>query len=233
MNWQPKRFWKEAAVSVADGGYTVLLDGRGVKTPAKMPLVVPTEGLAALIAEEWLAQEDTVRPETMPATRAANSALDKVAPQFDAVVDEIAKYGSSDLLCYRAETPPALTERQKAWDALLDWAETDLGARLAVTSGVIPVDQPAPSLANLFAHVARRDAFELAALHDLVAISGSLVLGLAVAEKRLTGAEAFALSRIDEAFQTEQWGSDEEAAEAEEKRLQAFLAAERFLLLCR
>lgn len=227
--WTAKRFWKDASVVETEGGFTVLLDGRSVKTPAKTPLAVPTHALAGAIAEEWQAQEGAIRPETMPLTRSANSALDKVVPQFEAVVDEIARFGASDLLCYRGEG--ALAERQKAWDMLLDWS-ADF-APLNVTTGIVPVDQPATSVAALRARVAAHGAFEIVALHDLVSISGSLVLGLAVAAGRISAHEAFALSRIDEAWQAEQWGHDDEAAELEQKRLQAFLSADRFLALCR
>lgn len=229
--WAAKRFWKDATVAEADGGFTILLDGRGVKTPAKTPLAVPTRALAEALAAEWQAQEGTIRPDTMPLTRAANSAIDKVIPLFDAVVGEIAGFGGSDLLCYRGEGE--LAERQLAWDPLLHWSAEALGAPLHVTTGIIPVDQPVESVATLRGHVASLSPFELVALHDLVAISGSLVLGLAVHRGHISAAEAFALSRIDETWQAEKWGVDDDAAEMDEKRLQAFLNADRFLALCR
>lgn len=232
--WTAKRFWKAAAAEPCEGGFTVRLDARPVKTPAKTPLVVPSLDLAHVIASEWDAQQGVIRPETMPATRAANSALDKVTPLFDAVVDEVAGYGGSDLLCYRAEGPIELVARQaEAWQPLLDWAEMEFDAPLVVTTGVIPVAQPQASLARLRAAVAAETAFGLAALHDLVAITGSLVVGLAIARGRVAGEHGFALSRIDEAWQIEQWGEDEEAAAAESMRRAALLDAERFYRLCR
>lgn len=231
--WAAKRFWQQASAEAVEGGFGVRLDARPVKTPAKQPLVLPTEGMALAIAAEWDAQQGLVRPDTMPLTRAANSAIDKVAPQIDGVVAEIANYGSTDLLCYRAIDPPPLVARQAlAWDPVLDWARDAFDAPLEVTAGVIPIAQPANSLDRLRRSVAAHSAFQLAALHDLVAISGSLVLGLAVARKRLTADEAFALSRIDESWQAEQWGEDEEAAAQERLRHAAFLTAERFFALC-
>ncbi|NEX46919.1 ATP12 family chaperone protein [Pseudotabrizicola algicola] len=231
--WSAKRFWQTATAEACDTGFTVRLDARPVKTPAKRPLLLPTLAMAQAIAAEWDAQQGLVRPETMPFTRAANSAIDKVDPLRDAVVDEIANYGGTDLLCYRATDPQALIDRQAAaWTPLLDWAQGVLGAPLRVTSGVIPVAQPAESLAALRAHVAAHSAFQLAALHDLTAISGSLILGLAVARGRLTGAAAFDLSRIDESWQAELWGVDDTAAEQERQRREAFLTAERFFALC-
>ncbi|MFN3845558.1 MAG: ATP12 family chaperone protein [Paracoccaceae bacterium] len=231
--WTAKRFWQAAQAEACDAGFTVRLDARPVKTPAKQPLVVPTLTMAEAIAAEWDAQHGIIKPDSMPLTRAANSAIDKVAPMFDAVVDEVSNYGATDLLCYRAPEPEALIRRQAlAWDPLLVWAHDDLGASLNVTHGVIPIAQPDDSLIRLRDHVASVSPFQMAALHDLVAISGSLVLGLAVARRRLSGPEAFALSRIDEAWQVELWGEDDEAANQEALRRAAFLCAERFFGLC-
>ncbi len=231
--WKAKRFWTAAEALACDGGFTVLLDGRAVKTPAKAALVVPTLAMAQAIAAEWDAQTGEVRPATMPVTRAANSAIDKIIPQRDEVVEIIAAYGQSDLLCYRAIGPAALVERQAAgWDPVLHWAAEALGARLVATAGVMHVAQPPEALARLTARVAGMTEFQLAGLHDLVAISGSLVLALAVTEMRLTPEEAWALSRIDENWQIEQWGADEEAAEMEAFRHVAFNDASRFYALC-
>lgn len=231
--WVAKRFWTEATVEERDGGFCVTLDGREVKTPARRRLVLPTRALAEAIAAEWQAQETVVRPEAMPFTRAANSALDKVAPQFDEVTGLLAAYGGTDLLCYRATAPATLVARQAAgWDPLLDWASGVLGAPLRATQGVIPEAQPADSLSRLSDRVRAFSVFQIAAFHDLVAISGSLVLALAVTEGRLSADEAWDLSRIDERWQSEQWGEDEEAAATEAVRQAAFLHAARFFALC-
>jgi chaperone required for assembly of F1-ATPase len=231
--WKAKRFWTAAEAVACDGGFTVRLDGRPVKTPAKAALVVPTQAMAEAIAVEWDAQTGEVKPATMPVTRAANSAIDKIIPQRDEVVEIIAAYGQSDLLCYRAMGPAALVARQAAgWDPVLDWAAQVLGARLAVTAGVMHVAQPPEALDRLTARVAGMTEFQLAGLHDLVAISGSLVLALAVTERRLSEDEAWALSRVDETWQIEQWGADEEAAELEAARRVAFGEASRFYALC-
>lgn len=231
--WKAKRFWKAATTETTEGGFTVRLDGRAVKTPAKSLLVVPTEALAQAIAAEWDAQSGVVKPDTMPFTRSANSAIDKVMPQFDAVVDMLAAYGGTDLLCYRATGPEALVARQAAaWDPMLDWSATALNAPLTATAGVMHIAQDADSLARLHGLVAAFTPFQLAAFHDLVAISGSLVLALAVTRGRLAPAEAWSLSRIDEAWQIEQWGIDEEAAVLDAVRETDFLQAGRFYALC-
>ena len=231
--WAPKRFWTAANVAPVAGGFTVTLDGRAVKTPAKAPLVLPSEGLARLVAAEWDAQTDVVVPETMPVTRTANSAIDKVAVNFTEVAEMLAEYGGTDLLCYRAAAPQALVDRQAAgWDPLLEWARLRYDAPLQVTVGVMFIAQPPASLAALRAAVFAQTPFQLAALHDLIAISGSLVLGLAVAEGRLSAEEAFSLSRIDEQWQIDQWGEDEEAAALEARKRQALAEAARFYGLC-
>ncbi len=231
--WRPKRFWKTADVTEAEGGFGVVLDGRPVRTPGKRLLVVPTRALAEGIAAEWNAQNGVLQPETMPFTRAANTAIERVSAHREAVVEELARYGASDLLCYRAEEPAELVDRQaRDWDPVLSWAATELGARLRVTGGVVPIEQDPEALAPLVARLQALTPFQLTAFHDLVAISGSLVLAFAVATGRLTAEEAWQLSRLDETWQAEHWGKDEEAAKADEIRRQAFLTAARFFLAC-
>ncbi|MDO9526473.1 MAG: ATP12 family protein [Gemmobacter sp.] len=231
--WKAKRFWKESAAMPEAAGFGVRLDGRAVKTPAKCALVMPTLAMAQAVAAEWDAQTGEIKPESMPVTRSANAAIDKVAVQHDEVVALIAAYGETDLLCYRAEHPAVLIERQAAaWDPVLEWAETGLNAPLRVGQGVVFVPQPPESLSRLTALVKGFTPFGLTALHDLVALSGSLVLGLAVAAGRLPAQVAWDMSRMDERWQAEQWGRDEEAEAAEAFRYQGFTHASRFLLLC-
>ena len=232
--WKPKRFWKLAVAEAYDGGFTVRLDGKAVRTPAKAAFVLPTMAMARAAAAEWDAQDKEVRPETMPVTRAANSAIDKLGHQFAEVVDLLAEYGDSDLLCYRAEGPEGLVARQAAaWDPLLAWAKGELGVSLRATAGVMHIAQPPEALARLRAELAAASRFELAALHDLIAITGSLILGLAVARGHLSAAEAFSKSRIDEQWQAELWGADDEAAQSEAAKAAALDEAARFHALCR
>ncbi|MGL4320277.1 MAG: ATP12 family chaperone protein [Paracoccaceae bacterium] len=231
--WSAKRFWTLAQAVETDGGFTVHLDARPVRTPAKAAFILPTLAMAQAAADEWQAQTGKVRPDTMPVTRAANSAIDKVTPLHGAVVAEVAGFGATDLLCYRATFPQALIERQSAlWDPLLHWAASALNAPLQITHGVIPIAQPQASIDALTARVAARDPFRLMALHDLVAISGSLLLGLAVTSGQITALAAWDACRIDENWQSEQWGEDEEAAVLAELRKAAFLQADRFSALC-
>lgn len=232
--WTAKRFWTTATAVAVEGGFAVYLDARSVRTPLKAPLVLPTEGLALTVAAEWQMQTGKVRPETMPFTRTANSAIDKVAPQFAEVAGMLAAYGGSDLLCYRAEGPPDLIAIQaQSWDPLLHWAATDLGAPLVATAGVMHIDQSAASLAVLRGLVDCLTPFQLAAFHDLVAISGSLILAFAVVRGRLSADAAWDLSRVDEEWQISLWGEDEEAADLAANKRQAFLQADRFYGLCR
>ncbi len=231
--WKAKRFWTEVCVVAVEGGFRVMLDGRGVATPGKLPLILPTRAMADAVAAEWAAQEGEVKPLTMPNTRSANSAVERVAPQHRQVAEMLASYGETDLLCYRAERPADLTLRQaEGWDPLLAWAAERYDATLRVTAGVLPVDQPQDSVNRLAQAVAGVPPFPMTALHDLVTLTGSLVLGLAVAEKRLTANHAWDLSRIDEAWQMAQWGEDAEAAEAAAARAEQLQHAERFWRLC-
>ena len=233
-DWAPRKFWKEVAVQPREAGWTVELDGRLLRTPAKRELVVPTQSLAEAMAEDWRAQDERIDPETMPVTRSSNAALDKVAPQRAEVVAHIAEYGDTDLLCYRATTPEGLVARQdNAWNPMLDWCQGRFDARLTAVAGVIHAPQPGPALGRLRAAVEAYDVFALTGLHDLVALSGSLVLGLAAAEGARPPEELWALSRLDEDWQAEQWGHDDEAAAMAEKKRGAFLHAKRFVDLSR
>jgi chaperone required for assembly of F1-ATPase len=226
-----KRFYKD--VSVGDGN-AVLLDGRMLKTPRGASLDLPTPALAEAIAEEWRAQGDEIDPQSMPLTKLANTAVDGVTPRREEVVTEIAAFAKHDHLCYRTDTPAELVRRQsEAWDPLLDWVAERYGAPLLTAKGVTSVEQPDSSIAALRKAVEGFDPFALSALHVIASICGSLVLALAVADRRLSAADAFALSQIDERFQAEKWGLDSEA-EARAKRLAHELAtAARFLDLSR
>jgi chaperone required for assembly of F1-ATPase len=233
--WGPRRrFWRAANVRPEAGGFAVDLDTRALTTPAGGRLIVPTETLARAVAAEWDALDAEIDPDRLPLTRAVNAAIDRVAGQREAVIDAIAEYGGSDLLCYRAAAPAGLAARQAAaWDPWLQWGARALGAPLVVVTGVMHQRQPAPSLAALRRAVAQQDAFGLTALHEVVALSGSLILGLAVAEGALDAAAAWELSRLDEAWQIEHWGLDAEAAAAAERRREAFLRAAEMLGMLR
>lgn len=229
-----KRFWEQVTVEPLGQGHTVALDGRLIKTPAKADLILPNRAVAQLVADEWQAQVDKVDPETMPATRWANAAIDKVAVQHREVVEMLAAYGESDLLCYRAESPAELLEQQRqAWDPLLEWAADRFDSPLNVTCGVLPVAQPNHSVTGLKSALERYDSFQIAAIHDLITVSGSLVLALAVAEDALPALRAWEISRIDENWQASLWGIDEEARQNAELKRQSFVFSDRILRLLR
>ncbi|MGX9356503.1 ATP12 family chaperone protein [Roseobacteraceae bacterium S113] len=227
--WKAKRFWKAASVVDQDDGFAVLLDGRAVKTPAKTQLIVPTRALAEAISQEWDSQVEKIDPQSMPYTRMANSALDKVLTQRKDVIDMLSEYGASDLLCYRAHGPESLIARQAAaWDPLIDWADETFGVRLVATAGVMFVAQPDDAAVKLKAPIEAMSAFEIAAFHDLVTISGSLLIGLAATRLQQPIEDLWAASRVDETWQAEQWGEDEEATAMAAVKHEDFLHAFRF-----
>lgn len=229
-----KRFYKEAAARAADGGAMVILDGRPIKTPGRATLLLPTRALAEAIAEEWSVQVDTVKPETMALMSLACTAIDIVAPRRAAVVAELAGYGETDLICYRAAQPPALVERQnEQWQPLLDWAAAVLQAPLVTTSGLLAAAQPAEALAALGRAVADHDDMDLAALASAVKAAGSLVIGLALSAGRIGVEAAFTAAELHESHQIEGWGEDPEATRRRATVLCDLSAAERFLGLLR
>ncbi len=228
-----QRFWQKANVCKAQDGYGVRLDERPLRTPGKAALAVPTRALAEEIAAEWDAQEDRISPDTMPMTRLANSAIDKVAKQKPDVANMLAAYADADLLCYRAESPERLRARQaEHWDPYLAWAQTELGAQLELRSGVIYRPQDQAAIKRLAELVGALDHFELTAFHDLVTTTGSLVLAFAAIRNHRPPDDIWHASRIDEDWQIQQWGEDEgEKLLSENKRATFFNAARFFSLI--
>lgn len=214
------RFWTEVSVEAVQGGWAVRLDGRTPKTPQKAPLVLPSRASAELVGAEWAAQGEFLDPSTMPATRLASTAIDRVSQAREPVAEEIASYAGSDVVCYLAEHPTKLVERQtQAWTPWRDWAARSLDVHLEAVSGLSHIAQPPASLEKVRAHALGLDDFRLTGLAAATPLFGSAVLALAVEQGALSGAEAFALSRIDESFQEDQWGVDAEAQERTQSRL--------------
>lgn len=228
-----KRFWKAVSVSAATGGgWTILLDGRPVRTPARAALAVPQRALAEAIAAEWDAQTQDIDPDAMPMTGFANAVIDRIAPDPAIFVADLAGYGESDVLCYRAEAPPPLVTRQaERWDPLLDWARARYDIHFEIVTGVMHRDQPPATVRRLGDALAACDPFRLAAMSSLVTISGSLVTALAVLEGHVDADTAFDVTHLDELWQIELWGEDAQAATQRGLHRRDFLAAARFLSL--
>jgi len=236
-----KRFWEHAQAvphdGAADGMWTVELDSKPVRVPGGAKLALPTEALARAVAAEWQAAGGGVGGEMsyddLPLTRLAGTGQERVTAARAAVIEEIARYGQTDLLCYRAEQPQALIQAQaEQWQPWLDWAARETGATLNVTAGIIHVAQPEDALARLAAGVARLDAYRLAALGVLVPSFGSLVLGLAVAHGALAASEAHEIATLDERHQAAFWGWDGEAEKRMARIAEDVAVAGRFLDLC-
>ena len=215
---KPRRFYKAVSVEPVADGFEVRLDARTVRTPKGGRLALPTRALADQVAEEWASQGETLEVAAMHVTRLANTALEAIPAARHETAVQVAQYAGSDLVCYFAEGPSELVERQGvAWNPVLEWVEVELGARLVRVSGIIHQSQPSETLEAIEALARSLDDFRLAALAFGSALFGSTVLALAVLKGRLSGEEAFALSRIDESFQEEKWGVDAEAAERTER----------------
>lgn len=230
---QVRRFWKAVSVEPDGQGWAVRLDGKMPKSPAGHSLVLPTQAAAQLAAEEWARQGDVLIPATMPATRLAFTAIDRVREVREAVADEITAYAGSDAICYLAETPDTLVERQaREWTPWRDWAERELGCVLVPVAGIVHRSQADEALAAVKAHALKLDDYALTGLAMATPLLGSAVLAFAVQRGALSGAEAFDLSRLDEAFTEERWGVDAEAAErAEGLRAEAVMLERWFAAL--
>jgi chaperone required for assembly of F1-ATPase len=225
-----KRFYKEAGVIAVPGGWGIALDGKNVRTPAKNPLVLQSRALAEAIAAEWNAQAAKIRPDTMPLMQLASTAIDRVAPDRARIVAETAAYAGTDLVCYRAEGPGELVRRQAAaWDPLIDWVRDRFDVALATANGVIAVRQSETGLAALARVVEAQDDLSLTALSVATGAAGSLVIGLALLEGRLTPEEAASAAHLDELYQAERWGIDPEAERRRAGQAADLAYARRFL----
>jgi chaperone required for assembly of F1-ATPase len=230
----PQRFYKVAGTECTPEGFALVLDGRPARTPARHPLRLPTEAMAEAVAAEWAEQGVEIDPATMPLTRLANSAIDGVTSRRVEVIADMAAFAASDLVCYRADGPAALVARQAAaWDPVLAWAHERLGVDLRVATGVMPVAQPADTVARVAQALEPRSDFELAALHVMTTLMGSVVLALAHGEGRLSLEAVWAAAHVDEDWQISQWGEDAEAATRRTRRFAEMVSASRLLDLLR
>jgi chaperone required for assembly of F1-ATPase len=223
-----KRFYTTVSIGPAeDGGHAILLDGRSVRTPAKQYLTVPTHAAADLLVAEWDAQKEEINPATMPVTRLANTAIDGVSKDIRAVFDDILNFAGTDLLCYRASEPEGLVARQsERWDPVVNWASEKLSARFVLVEGVVHQVQPRAAI-NGVAEALRAYAtpLGLACLHTITTLTGSALIAVAFAEKQLSAEEAWALAHVDEDWQIEHWGTDDEAFQRRENRWREMQAA--------
>lgn len=226
-----KRFYKDVAITAERG---ITLDGRLVKTPAKAPLILRNAAMAEAVAAEWQAQGEDILPHSMPITGLANAAIDRVAPDPSVFIDMLSQYGETELLCYRADSPPELIARQdQVWNPVLDWARARYDISFTLVTGIMHQPQPAETLTRLRAAVAVLRPFTLAAFNPIVTISGSLILSLAVDERVITPDAAFDAAHLDELWQAELWGEDDFALQARAVHRRDFLGACRFLEILR
>lgn len=224
-----KRFWTGVGVTPERG---VMLDGRPVRTPGRVPLLLPTPVLAEAVADEWRAVGDSIDPRAMPLTGLANAAIDRVASDPATFAAGLARYGETDLLYYRAVDPPELVARQDAaWNPVLAWARARYDVHFETVASVMHRAQPSATIARLGVAVSAFDPFALAALSPLVTISGSLLLALALVEGAITPDQAWMAAHVDEDWQVQMWGEDALATQARANRRVEFDAAVRFCSL--
>lgn len=229
-----KRFYEQTGTVKQQNGFGVTLDSRPVKTPGGNELSLPTEAAAIAVAAEWDAQVDAIKPSSMPCMQLACTAIDRVSAERDNIVDQVAKYGGSDLICYLADTPDDLVRLQHAtWQPLLDWALEAHDIKMISTNGITFVAQPDDTVAVVRNVVAEFDDFELTVVTELTFITGSVVIALALVAGRLDPDSAFEACQLDETYQIEHWGKDEEAEKRRKTILFDIKAAARFLDLIR
>lgn len=223
----PKRFYQDVAAVDTVDGFVIQLDGRPVRTPGKALLALPSRNAAELVVAEFAAQQEVIDPVSMPVLRIVNSAIDGVAPDMQAVLEDVIRYCGSDLVCYRSDAPQALVERQAAaWDPVLGWARSALGAQFYLAEGVMHVTQPQGSLDAVGAWLRQRqNPFWLASIHVLTTLTGSALLALAAEAGALSSDQTWAAAHVDEEWNIEKWGEDDEAVARRQARYHDFSAA--------
>ncbi|MEJ5079845.1 MULTISPECIES: ATP12 family chaperone protein [unclassified Ochrobactrum] len=226
----PKRFYEKAEVAETEGGFTVHLDGRPVKTPARAVLLLPTAQAAEIIAEEFRAQVEVIDPSKMPATRLVNTAIDGIAQDPQAVFEDILRFAGTDMICYRAASPKELVARQtEQWDPLIDWAES-LGARFALAEGVMHVEQSREAISAFGVHLTEfKNPIALASLHTMTTLTGSSLIALAIAKGEISVEDGWKRAHLDEDWTVEHWGEDAEAQARRKTRHGEMLVADRVL----
>jgi len=227
----PKRFYAEAGVVSEEGGHLVALDGRPVKTPARRNLAAPTTELAGVIAQEWAAQVEEIDPSTMPLTRLAHVAIDRMPEARDAVARDIARFAQTDLLSHRSEDEALAARQREEWDPFLSWAGTALDAPLKATDSLLALEQPEASLKALEAQAGALDDWRLTGLASATPMLGSIVLAFALLHEEVGSARAFEISRLEERFQNDRWGEDAEAVARAAAMLRDLSAVERLFRL--
>ena len=223
----PKRFYKDVQVDAEGVGFVVKLDGKPIRTPGKDLLTTSSKSVADLMAQEWSSQEQRIDPMTMPVTRLLNTAIDGVATDMQAVKEDILRFSSSDMLCYRTEGPEALNELHlQYWDPLIEWAQVSLGAQFSLAQGVMYIEQPGEAIAAFSAHLGPiGDPLLLAACHLVTSLTGSAIIAMAVLKNECDLDEAWQIAHVDEDWNASQWGEDVEATQRRAARLVDMTAA--------
>jgi len=228
----PRRLYRDVAVQAMDDGFAVLLDGKAMKTPAGGSFQLPTRALAEAVAEEWRQQGPKPRSATMGLTKLCNTSLDKVRPNRDTAIEQILAFGGTDLVCYRADSPAELVRRQAlAWDPLLKWLHSHYGVALCTVSQIAFVLQGEDALAAFRAAISARDDFTVAALSAVAALTGSLTIALGFVDRYIDAAQALNAANVDDIYQEERWGKDEEMTAKTAAKQRELSAISRFLEL--
>lgn len=225
-----KRFYKTVAFEESDDGYFVTLDGHQLKSPAKRPMPLPSQDIAKALVQEWDTQDELINPSTMPVMALVSTAVDRIGQQRNGVVEQIAKYGETDLVCYWASDPEELAIRQaKAWTPLIEWTKDRFDIPLKTQTGIMHLPQPEGTFDAFQRIIDQYNDWELAALSSATHCTGSIVIALALMNKHLDAQAAFEVSQIDETYQIELWGEDWEAKDRRETILRDLNNVTRFL----
>lgn len=227
-----KRFWETTSVTMTDDGWVITLDGRAIKTPAGQTVALSSQKLAEKVGEEWKAQEDKINPVTMPYFRYVVTAIDRVTPQRSDIISQLVRFSANDMLCYRDPVQLELAaEQHRRWNPMLEWAASQHGIKLETGAGVMPIKQADDTLKTAEGLLTDKDDFRLAGLYNLISLSGSFIIGVAIEQGRVAAEEGFDLAFLDELWQAQKWGSDTEADDRRKMIKQNMIEASAYLSL--
>ena len=227
-----KRFYKDVTVAKLDGGWQVLLDGRGVKTPARAAQILPSEALAEALAGEWRAQGEELDPKTMPMRDLADYAIDQVTGQRKSIAEKLIRYAETDTLAYRASPDePIFARQQELWEPILCAFEEDHGMQMPRTTGIMGAELSHETGAVLNDKALALDPFLLAALETLTSLAASLSIGWTALSEPEKATSLFDAANLEQDFQAEEWGWDQEATESRASKAASFEMAANFARL--
>ncbi|KAF4670528.1 hypothetical protein FOL47_001995 [Perkinsus chesapeaki] len=216
-----KRFYDVVKVARTDGdaGWTVLLDGKHLSTPAKRHLVLPSEGLAYAVAEEWDRQDRFVRPHYMPLMALAATTIDLTMEDMEGVVERNLHYLNTDMTCY-GEYPE--------WIKYRKYVSEKFNCTIASCKGISLPKHSEGADAALRAYLSTLSPWQLTAFDEMTRSAKSVIIALNYYLGNAPLNEACRASVLEELDNRGKWGTVEGDHDVSDRTLKMAMAASKF-----